>query len=155
MGWFNSKMQSPAPSGKCTRAALLAAALLGPLQAMALDAPSGLTRLSEEELRQIAAQGLADRLLQRVALYAANELGIEVIGDMASLLNPVGEAFGGLIDADTSFRDAVFNRNNPTIHSSTATAACWCAYLPDRRDQCLEYPRAWFQRQQFWQRDNP
>jgi len=115
MGWFTrSDVPPPERSGNSSRfalAALLASFLLTPAYAME---SASMQRLSEDELRRVAAQGLADRFLQRVSLYAANGLGIEVLGDMATLLNPVGDAFAGLIDADITFRDAVFNPNNPT-----------------------------------------
>ena len=104
MGWFTNNVAA---------ALFTLFALCAPLQAMAREA-GNMQRLSEDELRRVSAQGLADRFLQRVALYASNGLGIEVLGDMASLLNPVGGAFSGLIDADITFKDAVFNPNNPS-----------------------------------------
>ncbi|WP_420472682.1 hypothetical protein [Noviherbaspirillum sp. ST9] len=109
MGWFTSNDASPA---RHAAAALFAAVLLAPLSATALEA-GNMQRLSEDELRLVAAQGLADRFLQRVALYVSNGLGVEVIGDSAKLLNPFGDAFAGLLDADITFQDAVFNPLNP------------------------------------------
>ncbi|OWW20008.1 hypothetical protein [Noviherbaspirillum denitrificans] len=102
MGWFT---RNDVP------AALLASVLLAPLAAAAAD--TGMHRLSEDDMRRVAAQGLADRFLQRIALYAANGIAIEVTGDTARLLNPVGDAFAGLLDADISFRDAMYNPANP------------------------------------------
>lgn len=109
MGWFTS---NDAQSPRCAAAALLACALLAPLSAIALETGS-MRRLSEDELRLVAAKGLADRFLQRIALYASGGLGIEVIGNTATLLNPLGDAFAGLLDADITFKDAVFNPLNP------------------------------------------
>jgi hypothetical protein len=117
MGWFTSNdLHSPERIGKSMPVALLAIALLAPLQALALDhAPGSPQRLSDEELRRVSAQGLVDHFLFRVSRYSVNGLGIEVLGDMATLLNPLGDAFVGLIDADISFKDAVFNPNNPSM----------------------------------------
>jgi len=108
MGWF-TRNDVPLPM----LAAVLASALLAPLQASALEAGS-MHRLSEDELRRVAAQGLSDRFLQRIALYAAHGLGIEVFGNTASLLNRNDDVFIGLIDGDVTFRDAKFNPANPT-----------------------------------------
>lgn len=107
--------------GWITRKAVLAA-LLAPVLAHAADA-GGMQRLTEDDLRRVAAQGLADRFLQRLALYTANGLGIEVIGNMASLVNPAGDAFAGLLDADISFKDAIYNPLNPAtlINSDGST----------------------------------
>lgn len=109
MGWFSSNDARPT---RRAAVALLASILLAPLSAMALETGS-MQRLSEDELRLVAAKGLADRFLQRVALYASNGFGVEVIGDSARLLNPLGDAFAGLLDADITFQDAVFNPLNP------------------------------------------
>jgi len=109
MGWFTSSAVQPP---RRVIVALLAFAMLAPLQALAADT-GGMQRLSEDELRRVAAQGLADRFLQRVALYMSNGFGVEVIGDSARLLNPLGDAFAGLFDADVTFQDAVFNPLNP------------------------------------------
>lgn len=109
MGWFTRNDALPA---RPVAAALIAAVLLAPLSASARDAGS-MQRLSEDELRLVAAKGLADRFLQRVALYVSNGLGIEVVGDSAKLLNPFGDAFAALLDADVTFQDAVFNPLNP------------------------------------------
>ena len=91
--------------------AILAAALCATPQAQA----RGMQRMSDDEMRHVSARGLADRFLQRVNLYASNGFGIEVLGDMATLLNPIGDAFAGLIDADTTFKDAVYNPLSPTL----------------------------------------
>lgn len=105
MGWFTRK-------NHIVITTLLASALLAPLHAAALDT-GGMQRLSEDELRRVAAQGLADRFLQRIALYMSHGFGVEVIGDSARLLNPLADAFTGLLDADVTFQDAVFNPLNP------------------------------------------
>lgn len=116
MGWSTRSDTQPAGrrvQGKAAFrfSAILIAALLAPLQAHAL----GMQKLTDDDMRHVSARGLADRFLQRVSLYAANGLGIEVLGDMASLLNPIGDAFAGLIDADTTFKDAVFNPTFPSM----------------------------------------
>lgn len=68
--------------------------------------------LSEEDLRSVSAQGLAeDRLFQRLSMYATSGFSVEVLGDMATVLNPVRS----LLDAETTFKDAVFNPINPTV----------------------------------------
>lgn len=68
--------------------------------------------LSEEDLRTVSAQGLAeDRLFQRLSMYATSGFSVEVLGDMATVLNPVRS----LLDAETTFKDAVFNPINPTV----------------------------------------
>lgn len=109
MGWFTSnQLQRP----RRQIAALLASALLAPLQAFALDT-GGMQRMSEDELRRVAAQGLTDRLLLRMALYMSHGLGVDVIGDSAKLLNPLNDAFVGLLDADITFQDAIYNPLNP------------------------------------------
>ena len=91
--------------------AMLLAALFTAPQAHA----RGMQTLTDDDMRHVSARGLADRFLQRVNLYASNGLGIEVLGDMATLLNPIGDAFVGLIDADTTFKDAVYNPLSPTL----------------------------------------
>ena len=100
----------------------LAAVLAGSVDAHALgtgNIPSSASKdhgslrvLSEDELRHVAGQGLAeDRLFQRMSRYATSGFAVEVLGDMAMVLNPVRS----LLDADTTFRDAVFNPLNPTV----------------------------------------
>lgn len=116
MGWSTSRDAQPAGrrvQGKVVFrfTAILMTALLAPLQAHAL----GMQTLTDDDMRHVSARGLADRFLQRVSLYASNGLGIEVLGDMATLLNPFGEAFAGLIDAETTFKDAVFNPAFPSM----------------------------------------
>lgn len=133
MGWFtNNDVQLPAGAlgGKDQRhakrdlrcAAILAVALLAPLQASAiesrtaeLDRGSGMQKLSENDLRDVSARGLADRFLERVSKYATNGFAVEVLGDMATLLNPFAGPFAGLFDADVSYKDAVFNPNFPSM----------------------------------------
>lgn len=80
--------------------------------ASASQSLGGWRTLNEEELRTVSAQGLAeDRLFQRLSMYASSGFSVEVLGDMATVLNPVRS----LLDADTTFTDAVFNPINPTV----------------------------------------
>ena len=71
----------------------------------------GLHALNEEELRRVAAQGFTEDRMFRFSRYAAGGFGVEVLGDMATLLNPVAS----ILDADITFQDAVFNPLNPTV----------------------------------------
>lgn len=105
-------------------AAILATVLLCPPEAGALEpAPAAqiagrtlgdhsiLHKMSEEELRRVSAQGLTEDRLFRVSRYSSSGVRVEVLGDMATLLNPVQS----LLDADITFKDAVFNPLNPTV----------------------------------------
>ncbi|HJV73552.1 MAG TPA: hypothetical protein VJ654_04975 [Noviherbaspirillum sp.] len=120
----------PHPLGrKCTFRSLviLAVALLGLPDSYALEPGMGKEAvkfapaskgfgawhaLSEEDLRAVSGQGLAeDRLFQRLSMYATSGFSVEVLGDMATVLNPVRS----LLDAETTFKDAIFNPINPTV----------------------------------------
>lgn len=105
-------------------AAFVATALLDPLEAVALEpgpavqaaardskSLSALHKMSEEELRRVSGQGLTEDRLFRVSRYSSSGFGVEVLGDMATLLNPVQS----LLDADITFKDAVYNPLNPTV----------------------------------------
>jgi hypothetical protein len=120
MGWSTSSDARPAVrrvQGKAAFrfTAILMSALFGALITPQQAHARGMQKLTDDDMRHVSARGLADRFLQRVSLYASNGLGIEVLGDMASLLNPFGEAFAGLIDAETTFKDAVFNPAFPSM----------------------------------------
>lgn len=64
---------------------------------------AGLQALSEEELGETSAQGLSDELVHAVKSAKGN--GLEVVGDMAKLLNPVL----GFLEADTSMKNVVYD----------------------------------------------
>lgn len=99
-------------------AALFAATMTFPLQANALEAP-GMTRLTEQDLSRVAARGLSDRLFERISRFSYHGLAVEVLGDMATLLNPLDI----LLDADTTFKDTVFNPTSPwMVVDSNGTA---------------------------------
>jgi hypothetical protein len=116
MGWSTSSGARPAVVRMQDYAAFLFTAMLvAALCASPQAHARGMQRLTDDDMRHVSARGLADRFLQRVNLYASNGLGIEVLGDMATLLNPIGDAFARLIDADTTFKDAVYNPLNPTL----------------------------------------
>ena len=122
MGWFK-RSDEHAPFGSFSLAACVAAAVLTwTTQASALEkwpashaatvkSASDFHRMTEDDLRRVSAQGLSDHLFERMSKYASNGVGIEILGDMATLLNPL--AF--LLDANTTFKDAVFNPINPSM----------------------------------------
>jgi hypothetical protein len=64
---------------------------------------SGLQALSEEELGETSAQGLSDELVS--AVKQARNNGLEVVGDMAKLVNPIL----GFLEADTSMKNVVYD----------------------------------------------
>jgi hypothetical protein len=94
-------------------AAAIATSLLAPLetyaaQAMPLAAASApaaraLRALSEEELGDTSAQGLGDDLVNAVKQARSN--GVEVVGEMSKLLNPVL----GFLEADTTMKNVVYD----------------------------------------------
>lgn len=101
-------------------AAILAAAMLAPLQADAFEpAPAAhasgsygsLRLMSEEELRRVFGQALPEDRLFRASPSMSSGFVINTIGDMATLLNPLSS----LLDAEASFRDALFNPLNPHV----------------------------------------
>ncbi|WP_148415463.1 hypothetical protein [Noviherbaspirillum massiliense] len=97
---------------------------------LASDAPqafasgSGWRRMAEEDLRRVSAQGFTDRYPERlfgnVSRYSSpGGNAVDVWSGIASLLNPVWD----LVDAETSFRNAIYNPNNPaTIVDRNGTA---------------------------------
>jgi hypothetical protein len=94
-------------------AAAIATSLLAPLetyaaQAMPLAAASApaaraLRALSEEELGDSSAQGLSDDLIYAVKQARGN--GVEVVGAMSRLLNPVL----GFLEADSTMKNVVYD----------------------------------------------
>lgn len=68
-----------------------------------------MSRMTEEDLSRVAARGLSDRLFERISKFSYHGLAVEVLGDMATLLNPLDI----LLDADTTYKDAVFNPTSP------------------------------------------
>lgn len=70
-----------------------------------------LQHLSDEELSRISASGMPDRLFDRWVLHASHGNAVEVIGDMAALLNPLV----AMLDPETTFRNAIFNPANPAV----------------------------------------
>lgn len=106
-------------------ATAVATALLGPLQAFAASpAPvtqvtstqtstssrgEGLQALNEEEMGDISAQGsLSQDQLLNLAQHSKDGDGLEVIKDVAKLLNPVLQ----MLDSETSMKDVVYDPDN-------------------------------------------
>ncbi|MES2257377.1 MAG: hypothetical protein V4724_02605 [Pseudomonadota bacterium] len=100
-------------------AAAVVAALLAPLEtyaaaalpAVAVTAPlvtqragQGMQPLTEEELGETSAQGLNDDLVQHVRQQMKNN-GMEVIGDLARVLNPVL----GFLESDMTMKNVVYD----------------------------------------------
>ncbi len=98
-------------------AAALAAALFAPIEALAVapvpevpisvqtsgqEGRSGLLALSEEDLGEIAAQGLDDRLLHQVR---SQDAGVKTLGKLVSAMNPVLD----FLEADTTIKDVVYD----------------------------------------------
>lgn len=69
---------------------------------------AGLQAMSEEELGETSAQGLSDQLVN--AVKDAKHNGLEVIGDMAKIVNPVL----GFLEADTSMKNVVYDPSKAT-----------------------------------------
>ena len=72
----------------------------------AAGTPHGLQAMSEDELSDTTAQGLSDDLVLAVKDHGKNS-GLQVVGDMAKLLNPLL----GFLEADTSMKDVVYDPN--------------------------------------------
>ena len=70
----------------------------------AAPALGGLQPMSEDELGATSAQGLHDELVQHVQKQM-KENGVDVIGDMAKVLNPVL----GFLDSDVSMKNVVYD----------------------------------------------
>ncbi len=109
-------------------AATLAAVLLGPLRAFAagplppmptqVSAPAAaqaehgsLRIMTEDDLERISAQGLTDDLINRATKRGARDSGVQVLGDMAVLLNPLL----GFLEADTTIKDMVVDPSNASV----------------------------------------
>lgn len=105
-------------------AATIATALLSPLESYAVEPvpmaqialqtpvpenPNGLRMMTEEDLDRVSAQGFSDNLLtNRLAKNTSKGNGVEVLGDVAKLLNPVL----GVLEADTTMKDVVYDPTN-------------------------------------------
>lgn len=98
-------------------AAALAAALFAPIEALAVapapaapisvqttgqEGRNGLLALSEEDLGEIAAQGLDDSLLHQVR---SKDAGVKTLGKLVSAMNPVLD----FLEADTTIKDVVYD----------------------------------------------
>lgn len=104
-------------------ATAVATALLGPLQAFAASPvpvtqvtstqssarSEGLKELSEDEMGDVSAQGsLSQDQLLNLAQHSKDGDGLEVIKDVAKLLNPVLQ----MLDSETSMKDVVYDPEN-------------------------------------------
>lgn len=103
-------------------AAAVATALLGPIQAFAAaPAPltqisssqaasrsSGLQALSEDEMGDVSAQGITEDRLMSLAQHSKDGDGIEVIKDLAKLMNPVLE----MLESESSMKGVVYDADN-------------------------------------------
>jgi hypothetical protein len=74
-----------------------------PMAAASAPAARALRALSEEELGDTSAQGLSDDLVN--AVKQAKGSGVEVVGEMSKLLNPVL----GFLEADTTMKNVVYD----------------------------------------------
>lgn len=83
-----------------------AAALAAP---PAAATPGGLKPMTEEEMSATSAQGLHDELVQQVQKQM-KENGVEVLGDMAKVLNPVL----GFLDSDVTMKNVVYDPSRTT-----------------------------------------
>jgi hypothetical protein len=76
--------------------------------ALAAGTPhGGLQALSEEELGDTSAQGLSDDLVAAVKQQHGKGSGLEIVGDMAKILNPVL----GFLESDSSMKNVVYDPN--------------------------------------------
>lgn len=80
----------------------------GPAMTGSID---GMQKMTESDLSRVHARGLHDRYFDKVSRYLANGMAFEVLGDMGTLLNPLS----ALLQADITFKDAVFNPTNPQV----------------------------------------
>lgn len=100
-------------------AAAIATSLLAPMETYAAEAlpaiavttpvilaqnKAGMQMLTEDELSGTAAQGLGDDLVSQIRQQVKSN-GLEVVGDMAKILNPVL----GFLDSDMSMKDVVYD----------------------------------------------
>ncbi|HJV87662.1 MAG TPA: hypothetical protein VJ698_19490 [Noviherbaspirillum sp.] len=115
-------------------AATIAAMLMGPLRAYATDplpaqvtvsaqapdlhardeAPHGLRAMTEEDLDRVSAQGLTDDLLNRATKRQNGDSGLRVLGDVATMFNPLL----GFLEADTTIKDVVYDPANAAVSVS-------------------------------------
>jgi hypothetical protein len=72
-------------------------------------AAGGLQALSDEEMSATSAQGLHDELVQSVQKQMKDK-GVEVIGDMAKVLNPVL----GFLESDMTMKNVVYDPAHTT-----------------------------------------
>jgi hypothetical protein len=72
--------------------------------AVAPPALGGLKPMSEEEMGATSAQGLHDELVQQVQKQMKDN-GVEVLGDMAKVLNPVL----GFLESDVTMKNVVYD----------------------------------------------
>ncbi|RZI44740.1 hypothetical protein EGT07_04850 [Herbaspirillum sp. HC18] len=111
------------PHGKHNKNALPVAAILttaflcSPLHSLASQ--PGLQRMAEDDMRGVSAQGLYDRYFDHIKWYSAGGNIVEVIGNLAMLLNPVA----ALLDVDTTFRNARFSPASPFLITDVNGAA--------------------------------
>lgn len=102
-------------------AAAVATALLGPIQAFAAapapltqvssqstSRPSGLQALSEDEMGDVAAQGITEDRLLSLAQHSKDGDGVEVIKDLAKLMNPLLE----MLESESSMKGVVYDADN-------------------------------------------
>ncbi|WP_292932939.1 hypothetical protein [Noviherbaspirillum sp.] len=104
-------------------AAAIAAVLMGPLRAYAMDpvppvrvtasasvhdTHTGLRPMTEDDLDRVSAQGLTDQLIEHATRRGTRDNGIRVLGDMAVMLNPLL----GFLQADTTIKDVVYDPAN-------------------------------------------
>lgn len=76
---------------------------------VAAPAFGGLKPMTEEEMGDTSAQGLHDELVQQVQKQMKDN-GVEVLGDMAKVLNPVL----GFLDSDVTMKNVVYDPTKTT-----------------------------------------
>ena len=104
-------------------AAAVATALLGPIQAFAAaPAPvsqisatqsasrtsGGLQARSEDEMGDISAQGITQDALMDIARHSKDGDGLEVVKDLAKLMNPVLQ----MLESESTMKDVVYDPEN-------------------------------------------
>lgn len=114
----SSASRLKARAGQSQAAALaVLAALLGacPPDSAARDTSQrhGMQRMTENDLSRVHARGFHDRYFDRISRYLMGGMAVEVLGDMGVLLNPLSM----MLDAETTYRDVVFNPNSPWMVS--------------------------------------
>lgn len=86
-----------------------AAAVATPVTAPSVAAPGGLQPMTEDEMGATSAQGLQDELVQQVQKQMKDK-GVEIIGDMAKVLNPVL----GFLESDMTMKNVVYDPSKTT-----------------------------------------